>query len=328
MLIVIITVILTVTVGNIELENITVDQIQSLVFAQVNGQVVPAGLLILIYKTSRRSNAVAQCVGDRIACANIFAIVIENERKYSVANPCGNVFVRDVDPHAKFGSIFKLLLFARVCQRCHHITGFEGVTIVDIECHSTVAAVNFAGCRCYGIYLAFRQYIVICSIAEVKHACIAVFKIEDDLRTLTEFDRGSCDHIGCTHKRCSNRTCGNAAVSGGEFKAVDSTDTVIFKGKLNIACLDFDFVESVCGCQRQSNGFAERNCHFTAVERQFFGNNGMNRNRADLIAVVNSGQYNIADSCSCQNTVFICTVYDIVSNIRGNFCRVTGCTYA
>ena len=78
MLIVIITVILTVTVGNIELENITVDQIQPLVFAQVNGQVVPAGLLILIYKTSRRSNAVAQCVGDRIACANIFAFVVED----------------------------------------------------------------------------------------------------------------------------------------------------------------------------------------------------------------------------------------------------------
>ena len=186
---------------------------------------------------------------------------------------------------------------------------------------------DLAGCRCYGIYLAFRQYIVICNIAEVKHACIAVFKIEDDLRTLTEFDCGSCGN-GSTDNCCRNIAFGNTAFARCKVKAIDSTDTVIFKGKLNIACLDFDFVESVCGCQRQSNGFAERNCHFTAVERQFFGNNGMNRNRADLFAVVCSCQNNIADSCSCQNTVFICTVYDIVSNIRGNFCRVTGCTYA
>ena len=288
---------------------------------------MPAGLLILVYKTCCGSNAIAQCVGNRSACTNIFAFIIENERKYGVTNPCGNVFVRDVDPHAKFGSIFKLLLFAQVCQRCHHITGFEGVTVVDIERHSAVAAVDLAGCRCYGIYLAFRQYIVVCRIFELKHACIAVFKVKNDLRALTKFDCGSCRN-SCAHNCCGNLACGNAAVSGGEFKAVDCTDTIVIKGKLNVACLDFNFIENVCGCQCQSNGFAERNCHFAAVEIQFFGNNGMNGDRADLFAVVRSCQNNVADSCSCQNTVFICTVYNSVCDICRNFCRMTRGAYA
>ena len=288
---------------------------------------MPARFLILVYKTGRRSNTVTQRIGNSIGGANIFAFFIENERKYGVTNPCGNVFVRDVDPHAKFGSIFKLLLFAQVCQRCHHITGFEGVTVVDIERHSTVAAVDLAGCRCYGIYLAFRQYIVVCRIFELKHACIAVFKVKNDLRAFTEFDGGSCRNSR-TSNRCRNAAFGNAAIACCKVKAVDCTDTIVIKGKLNIICLDFNFIEIVGSRQCQPNGFTKRNRHFAAVELQFFGNNRMNGDRADLFAVVCSCQNNVADSCSCQNTVFICTVYDIVSNIRGNFCRVTGCTYA
>ena len=283
---------------------------------------MPARFLILVHKTGRRSSAVTQRIGNSIGGANIFAFVIENERKYGVTNPCGNVFVRDVDPHAKFGSIFKLLIFAQVCQRGHHVAGFQRIAVVNIERHGTVAAVDLAGCRCYVIYLAFRQYIVVCFISEVKHACIAVFKVKNDLRAFTEFDGGSCRNSR-TSNRCRNAAFDNAAIACCKFKAVDRADTVIFKSKQNIACLDFDFVASVCCCQCQSNGFAERNCHFAAVKLQFFGNNGMNRNRADLFAVIRSCQNNVAASCSCQNTVFICTVYDIVSNIRGNFRSMT-----
>ena len=185
---------------------------------------------------------------------------------------------------------------------------------------------NLAICGCYGIYSSVRQYIVVCNIAEVEHARIAVFKIKDDLGAFTEFNRGSCGDLGSS-KCCRNAAFGNTAVTCGEVKAVNSTDTVIFKGKQNIACLDFDFVESICGCQRQSNGFAERNRHFATVEHQFFGNNGVNRNRAYLFTVVCSCQNNITDSCSCQNAVFICTVYNSVCDICRNFCRRTGGRY-
>ena len=185
---------------------------------------------------------------------------------------------------------------------------------------------NLAIIFCHIIHGSFRVNIVIRLITEIKHACISVFKVEDDLRTFAELDCGSCGN-GCAHNCCGNLAFGNSAFACYKFKAVDSTDTVIFKSKQNIACLDFYFVESVCSCQRQSNSFAERNCHFAAVELQFFRNNSVNRNRTDLIAVVCSCQNNITH-CACgQNTVFICTVYDIVSNIRRNFCRVTGCTY-
>ena len=328
MLVVIIIIIRTVTVGNVELNDVVISkQIQAFIGAQIDGEVMPARFLILVYKTGRRSSAVTQRIGDRIGGANIFAIVIENERKYSVANPCGNILIGNIYPHTEFRGVFEFLLAALVLKRSHHIAGFERVAVVDVERHGTVAAVDLAGCRCYGIYLAFRQYIVVCSISEVKVAHVSVFKVIYNLRALTELDCGSCGN-GSTDNCCNNAACGNSAFACCKFKAVNSTDTVIFKGKQNIACLDFDFVESVCGCQRQSNGFAERNCHFTAVERQLFGNNGMNRNRADLFAVVCSCQNNIADSCSCQNTVFICTVYNSVCDICRNFCRMTRGAYA
>ena len=327
MLIIPVIIIRTIAVGNIELKNVVISkQIQAFIGAQIDGEVMPARFLILVHKAGCRSDTISQSVCNCTTCCDVFAIVIENERKYSVANPCGNILIGNIYPHAKFGSIFKLLIFAQVCQRCHHITGFEGVTVVDIERHGTVAAVDLAGCRCYGIYLAFRQYIVVCTISEVKVAHVFVFKVIYNLRAFAEFDGGSCRNSR-TSNRCRNAAFGNAAIACCKVKAVDSTDTVIFKGKLNIACLDFDFVESVCGCQRQSNGFAERNRHFAAVERQFFGNNGMNRNRADLFAVVCSCQNNIADSCSCQNAVFICTVYNSVCDICRNFCRRTGGRY-
>ena len=189
MLIVIIIVSRTVTVGNVELNDVVISkQIQAFIGAQIDGEVMPARFLILVYKTGRRSSAVTQRIGNRIGGANIFAIVIENERKYSVANPCGNILIGNIYPHAKFGSIFKLPIFARVCQRCHHITGFEGVTVVNIERHGTVAAVNLAGCRCYGIYPAFRQYIVVCTISEFKVAHVSVFKVIYNLRAFAESD--------------------------------------------------------------------------------------------------------------------------------------------
>ena len=189
MLVVIIIVSRTVTVGNVELNDVVISkQIQAFIGAQIDGEVMPARFLILVYKTSRRSSAVTQRIGNRIGGANIFAIVIENERKYGVANPCGNILIGNIYPHAKFGSIFKLLLFAQVCQRGHHVAGFERVAVVDVERHGTVAAVDLAGCRCYGIYLAFGQNVVILSVTEVKHTCIAVFEIECNIRTLTEFD--------------------------------------------------------------------------------------------------------------------------------------------
>ena len=188
MLIVIIIVSRTITVGNIELNDIAVDQIQSLICAKVNRKIVPTGLFVLIYESRCGSNSINKCIGNRSACANIFAIVIEHERIYSVTNPCGNILIGNIYPHTKASCILKFLLSTLVLKRCHHISRFKRVTVVDIERHSAVAAVNLAVCGCYGIYSSVRQYIVICNIAEVEHACIAVFKIEDNLRAFAEFD--------------------------------------------------------------------------------------------------------------------------------------------
>ena len=189
MLIIPVTIIRTITVGNVELNDVvTFKQIQAFIGAQIDGEVMPARFLILVYKTGRRSNAVTQRIGNRVGGANIFAIVIEIERKYSVANPCGNILIGNIYPHAKFGSIFKLLLFAQVCQRGHHVAGFQRIAVVNIERHSAVTTVDLAGCRCYGIYLAFRQYIVEFTISEVKVAHVSVFKVIYNLRAFAESD--------------------------------------------------------------------------------------------------------------------------------------------
>ena len=48
----------------------------------------------------------------------------------------------------------------------------------------------------------------------------------------------------------------------------------------------------------------------------------MNRHRSNLFTVINSSQNDIADGCSGQNAVFVCTVCHGISNIRRNVCRV------
>ena len=189
MLVVIIIVSRTVTVGNVELNDVVISkQIQAFIGAQIDGEVMPARFLILVHKAGCRSDTISQSVCNYTTCLDVFAVIVELEREYRVADPCGNVFVRDVDPHAKFGSIFKLLLFAQVCQRGHHVAGFQRIAVVNIERHSAVTTVDLAGCRCYGIYLAFRQYIVEFTISEVKVAHVSVFKVIYNLRAFAESD--------------------------------------------------------------------------------------------------------------------------------------------
>ena len=145
MLIVIVIVGSTVTVGNVELNDVTAEKIKSLVLAQVNREIVPAGLFILIYKTGCRGNTVAQCIGNRITTSYIFAVIVQYQRIYCVANPCGNIFVGNIYPHTKLGGVFKLLLAAIILKSRHHITGLKRVAVVDVERHSAVTTVNLTG---------------------------------------------------------------------------------------------------------------------------------------------------------------------------------------
>ena len=179
----------TITVGNVELNDVVISkQIQAFIGAQIDGEVMPARFLILVHKAGCGSDTISQSVCNCTTCFDVFAVIVELEREYGVADPCGNVFVRDVDPHAKFGSIFKLLLFAQVCQRGHHVAGFQRIAVVNIERHSAVTTVNLAGFCGYGIYLAFRQYIVVCTISEFKVAHVSVFKVIYNLRAFAESD--------------------------------------------------------------------------------------------------------------------------------------------
>ena len=149
---------------------------------------MPARFFIFVYKTCCRSNSVSQCICDWVAALNIFAVCILSKRKYRVADPSGNIFIGNINPHTKLCGICKSFFIACILKRRHHISGFERVSVVNIKCHCAVSAVNFAVFRVNGIYFSFGQYIVICRVAEFEHTCIAVFKIKDNIRSLAESD--------------------------------------------------------------------------------------------------------------------------------------------
>ena len=323
-LVVIIIVSRTVTVGNIELHNVSLMQVQSLICAEIYREVVPTGFLILIYKTCRRDNAVAQCVGDQVAAFNVFTVAVQHKRVYGVADPCSNILIGNVDPHTELRGIFKGLFVTCILKRRHHISGFERVAVVDIERHSTVAAVNLAVCCGHGIHLPLGQRVVILNITEVKHTRIAVFKIEYDIRAFAESDIRDRRNCGRIDKCSVNLAFGNAAVACGKIKTAYRADTVVPERKQNVIRFELNFIESVGRGQRQRDGLAERHGHFAAVERQLFGNNSMNGNRTDFFAVIDRGQHNIADRVRDQNAVRICSVCYFVSNIRGDLGSVTG----
>ena len=314
----------TIAVGNIELKNVVISkQIQAFIGAQIDGEVMPARFLILVHKAGCRSDTISQSVYNCTTCCDVFAIVIENERKYSVANPCGNILIGNIYPHAKFGSIFKLLIFAQVCQRCHHITGFEGVTVVDIERHGTVAAVDLAGCRCYGIYLAFRQYIVVCTISEVKVAHVSVFKVEDDFRTLAQLDGSSRRNVRADHCR-GDRTRGHTAITGSKVKTVNGADGVIFQRKLDVRRLELHFIQAIRCRHGQRDSLAKGNGHLITVEYQLVGHNSVNRCGTDFAAIVDSRQNDVTSYASGQSTILIRTIRHGILDISRDIGRITG----
>ena len=106
---------------------------------------------------------------------------------------------------------------------------------------------NLTGVGSYRIDFTFRQCIVVCSIAEVKHTRITVFEIKDDLGAFAELDFRGCRNF-CACNGCGNGTFGNTAVACGKVKAVDRADGFIFKCKLNIVYIEFDCIESMSCC--------------------------------------------------------------------------------
>ena len=106
-LIIIIIVSSTVTIRNIELNDVSLMQVQSLICAEINRKIVPTGFFILVHETSGGNNSISQCIRDRTAGLYVFAIVILNKWVYSIANPSGYILIGNIDPHTEFGGIFK-----------------------------------------------------------------------------------------------------------------------------------------------------------------------------------------------------------------------------
>ena len=287
---------------------------------------MPAGFLILVHKAGRGSDTVAQGVCDRIACADILARIVHNQRIYHITDPCGNILIGDIDPHAQLCSIFIFLFFTHIVKGGHHIAGLQRIAVVDIQRHRAVAAVDLAGLCGHGIDLSLGKHIVVLHIAEFKHAGIAVFKVKDHLGAHTELDgRGRGDLRA--NDRCGDAARGHAAVAGGEVKALDGANGIIFQRKCNVRRFDLDFIQAI----RRRNGQRDRrvkgNGNLRAVKRQLFGNDCVDRNIADLAAVIHCTQNNIAFGRSGQNAVFVCAVGGGIGDVGGNLRRRSGRGY-
>ena len=303
-----------VTVRNIELDHIVVDQIQTLVTAQIDGQIVPAGFLILVHKAGRGSDAVAQGVCERTACADILARIVQNQRIYHITDPCRNILIGDIDPHAQLCSIFIFLFFTLIVKGGHHIAGLQRVAVVDIQRHSAVAAVDLAGLCGHGIDLAFGKHIVVFRIAEFKHAGIAVFKIENDLRAFAELDFGRCLHIRTVNSR-RDRALRHAAITSGEIESLDRTDRSIGQRKRQILRLELHLIQAIGRRQAQRDRLPKRRRHLVTVERQLLRQNGMDRQRTNAAALIHCRQRYIAGGTGRQNAVRIGTVGHLIGNI-------------
>ena len=333
-LIVIVTVACAVAVGNVKLYDIALMQIKSRISIEIYRKIVPAGLAILIYKSRSGSDTVRERICDQGIPLDVFAGIVFDERKYCVANPSGNILVGNINPHAESCGVFKGFLVSVVKQSCHHIAGFQRIAVIYIKRHGTVSAVNFAGRRCHMIYSSFGKRIIVRFIAEYKIADISVLEIEYHFAAFAERYLRYRGNIRAD-KFCRDRA-GCAAVGSGESKSVYRTDSIVGKRECNIGSFEFDCIEPVSGCERESNRFSERNSHFCAVESDALRNNAMNRERADFFSVVHGGDGNIACRSRREDTVFISAVCRHIRNIigygsrcarRGNACHrhINGC---
>ena len=322
-LVVVIVIRSTVAVRDVELDNIIIaQQIQALICAQINGQIVPAGLLILVDKAGSRRDAIGQCICDR-ASLNILAGIIQNQRKYRITDPRGNILVGDVDPHAQLCGVFKPLFFSHIRKCGHHIARLQRVAIVDIQRHGAIAAVNLSGFRGHGIDLTFRKHIVVVTIAERKHTGIAVFKIEDDFRTLAQLDGSSRRNVRADHCR-GDRTRGHTAITGSKVKTVNGADGVIFQRKLDVRRLELHFIQAIRCRHGQRDSLAKGNGHLITVEYQLVGHNSVNRCGTDFAAIVDSRQNDVTSYASGQNTILIRTIRHGILDISRDIGHITG----
>ena len=317
MLVVIIVVGRAVPVGDIELDNVAVQQVQALILAQIDGQVVPAGLLILVDEAGGRSQAVAQGICNRFASTDILAVVIQNQRVNRVADPGGDVLVRDVDPHPQLGGVLKFLLAALVLQGGHHIAGLQGVAIVDVQSHGAVAAVDLAGLPGNGVDLALGQNVVIRNIAQVKHTGIAVFEVEDHVGALAELDQGGGAHLRADHGG-GDLALGHFPAARSEAQARDGADGLLLQGEADVAVLKLDLVQAVGRSQLQAHGLAEGHGDRLAGEGQLLRKHGVDRHGAHRRAVILGGQGHIPGGPGRQHAVFIGAVVHGIGQLPGD----------
>ena len=169
--------------------------------------------------------------------------------------------------------------------------------------------------------------VIIGSSRAVEFGNIAVFKVPENFRTLTEVYCCRCRNRS-TLNRCRYGTGCNSSVACGEGKPVNSSDSVIGKRKQKVGSLEFNFVQAVSRCKVQGNGPSVRYGYCRTHKRKLFGNYRVDRDRTHGFSVVRSGDGDVADSSRGKKTVLICTVGNAVGNILGDHSRCARGRYA
>ena len=315
----------TVTVRNIKLDNISLMQIKSCIVTQVNRQIVPTRFLKGAYNTSGRGVAIHHRGRNCTRCLDVITFLVQSQRIHRITNPCGNILIGDIDPHTQLGGVFKGFHIAGVLECSHHIAGFQRIAVIDIESQCVVAAMNLTGFTVNQIGASFREDIVVGTVIQCKVTDIAIFKIIDDLRTLTQIDGALCRNLGA-HNGSGNRARGHTLiVTGSKFKPIHRADGIIRQFKAQIVCLDLNFIQTVRGSKPNRNSFAEGNGDCGTIECQSIRNNCMNGSVTNFLAFIVSSQSHITLGSCGQYAILISTVGNFISHaIRNLGCTTSG----
>ena len=289
-----------VTVGNVELHDRAGMHSYSIIRGSIDGQIMPPGLAEAGNNTGTAGSIIHILTGN--TCPSIgLPVLLQLSAMNRPTSPETHGLFGHIDPHTHAGSVLEYHGDCGADQRGLHITGLQGVGVVDPSLQGVVAGVDLALLSGNGPLVALRPYIIVLSafgLGEDQAAGGAVLEVKDDLRTLTQFQGSGSGDLGSEGEGCGHLGGGssNAFSAGGKGQTIKGTDGVVGQSESNVGILQNNLVQTKGSGQTDLDGLTVRDGDGGVVELQSIGDNHVDNGGADDGAAVGHLDLNCADS--------------------------------
>ena len=259
--------------------------------ADINGDVVPAGLLHSVHEANlgllSGADSDAGVTAGGGACVGTVGVHAVQGRIDTQTNS----LVGNVDPHTDGLRVGKDLGLAEV-QATQREAGLQGIGEIDLNAHGvlTVADVAVVGVGQEGL-AAHADVVVVGSGAAEEAMEIGVLEVVNDFGALTQSQLTGSGH-GLVQNQSGGQDGGGICQlggNGGEGQTVEGTQSGIGHGQLHVVGLHNDLIGIVVSGHTDLNRLAVRNNVGGRVELDGGRNHDLEVNGTHLNALVVSG---------------------------------------